>query len=153
MFWVSDSREVRKQKIEQLLENEPALALLLAVFDVEWCIRRAIIALGKTPNRELREHGLKNCHGLAAYKELWRCEVAIPRNIVGLSATMPDWNKLKAAFLLRHKLVHGVEGTTGGRYAFERTCWALESSEEIRDFCLAHGVDLHRRLPVRKTFR
>jgi hypothetical protein len=55
---VSDTQENRHAQIRRLLVDQKAvIAVLLAAADVEWTIRRAIIALGTSPTAYLRAGG------------------------------------------------------------------------------------------------
>jgi hypothetical protein len=74
MFLVSDSSSSREERIKQILVEDPALAALLSVIHFEWTVRRAIIALGISPNVEIRER-MKSDHGCDKYKQVWKDEV------------------------------------------------------------------------------
>jgi hypothetical protein len=147
MFLVQDSSAAREARIQQLSVEDPTLSALLAVIHVEWTVRRAIIALGTSPNVDIRDQ-LKNCHGLEKYKKLWRNEV-FPKTQQGLPDVVRDWESLDRSFRLRHRLVHGVSGCSH-EYAQVRTSWALAAAANVREFCSVHDVDLDSRLPVRR---
>jgi hypothetical protein len=147
MFLVRDSNATREIRIKQFLSEDASLSVLLAVINFEWTVRRAIIALGTSPNVTVRAR-LKQAHGLGKYKDAWKVEV-YPRFNVRLPDIVQNWNDLNSSFNLRHKLVHGVT-SCGEDYATERALWALTSTNYIRDFCLSNGIDLDKRLPVRK---
>ena len=86
MFLVQDSSVSREERIKQFLDEDPSLSALLSVIHFEWTVRRAIIALGKSPNVVIRVK-LRGCQGLDGYKDLWRDEVFLndQRNITRLS--------------------------------------------------------------------
>jgi hypothetical protein len=148
MFLVKDSSELREERIKQLLNEDPALASLLAVIHFEWTVRRAIVALGKSSNVEVREK-LNRCHGCDRYKDLWKEEVFPKINRRLPEDVVQDWNGVVRAFRLRHRLVHGVS-SCGADYAKERVYWALNGATNIRNECANHSIDLDSRLPVRK---
>lgn len=160
MFLVKDSSLSREERIKRLLAEDPTLAALLAVVHLEWTIRRAIIALGKSPNVEVREK-LKHCHGCARYKDVWREEVASNKNLrlpegrlpeiknLYLPKVVKDWNGAVRAFRLRHRLVHGVT-SCGVDYAKERVYWAINAAVDIRNLCATFSIDLDSRLPIRR---
>ena len=112
-FLVGDSQADRHSKIRGFLsEGEPVIAVLLAAADFEWTVRRAILALGTSPNVEIRSGVLAKCTGLDKYTEAWRFEVK-GRTNCGLPEVFTNWGLFREAFELRHRLVHGVVGITG----------------------------------------
>jgi hypothetical protein len=147
VFLVKDSSESREERIKQFLSEDPALAALLSVIHFEWTVRRAIIALGDSPNIIVRQK-LDGCHGHKAYKELWKQEVA-PRREKTLPVFVAHWDGLLKAFKLRHILVHGVQ-SCGSEYATERAEWAIEAAKNVREFCSHNNVAIDARLPVRR---
>lgn len=147
MFLVDDSSQAREDKIKRFLADEPSLSVLLSVIHFEWTIRRAVVALGTSPNVIVRKK-LRDCHGLQKYKDVWKDEV-LPNVQRRLPEVVSDWDGLNRAFRLRHKLVHGTT-TCGREYACERVYWAIEAANDVRAVCLANGINLDKRLPVRR---
>lgn len=150
MFLVSDTSQARELRIRTLLQDDASLGALLAVVNLEWTIRRAIIALGSSPNLDLRE-SLRKCHGHQAFKDLWKLEVT-PRTNRRLPEVVSNWENVQRAFKVRNTLVHAIR-VVSADYATERAEWALTASHEIRAFAQSHGVDLDQRLPVRRRPR
>ena len=148
MFLVSDASESREIRIQNLLVEEPALAALLAVIHFEWTIRRSIIALGTSPNVDIRKE-LEKCHGDRKYKDLWKREV-FPRVDKRLPKIIKNWDGLQKSFKLRHKIVHGVRFYGKSEYTQERVQWALNAAIDVRNFCITHNVNLDSRLPIRR---
>ncbi len=104
---------------------------------------------------KIRDVVLARCHGLDRYKDAWRSEVGrrFPES-GSLPRLISNWQFLKEqAFPLRHRLVHGIEGSVGAGYARERTLALLEASKALCAFAMAHDVDLYARLPVRRKPR
>ena len=147
MFLVKDTSAAREVRIQAFIVDDPSLAALLAIVHVEWTLRRAIIALGQSPNTEIRRK-LERCHGHDKYRDLWKEEVT-PRTGARLPIVVRNWDGLVRAFRLRHVLVHGVRTVTHD-YAADRAQWALGAAADVRVFCGAYGVDIDRRLPVRR---
>lgn len=148
MFLVQDSSESREARIKSFLAEDPPLSALLAVIHFEWTVRRAIIALGTLPNVVVRAK-LKNCHGLDRYKDVWKDEVSLGDVQKSLPEVVKNWEGLRRAFRLRHRLVHGAT-SCGTEYASERVNWAIEATNNIRGVCIARAIDLDSRLPVRR---
>jgi hypothetical protein len=147
MFLVSDSSMSREERIKQILVEDPPLAALLSVIHFEWTVRRAIIALGISPNVEIRER-MKLDHGCDKYKQVWNDEVS-PNINQRLPEIVGNWDGLRRASRLRHRLVHGIT-SCGHEYAEERVYWAVSAATNVRAVCIVHGVNLDNRLPVRK---
>lgn len=147
MFLVSDSSSSREDRIKHLLVEDPPLAALLSVIHFEWTIRRAIIAMGTSPNVEIRER-MKLDHGCDRYKQVWKDEV-FPNINQRLPQIIDNWDGLLQSFKLRHRLVHGIT-SCGREYAKERVYWAIAAATNIREVCVAHGINLDARLPIRK---
>ncbi len=149
MFLVSDTSISRQSGILALMTEDPALSVLLAVIHFEWTIRRAIIALGSSPNVVVRKKLKEKGNGDENYKKLWKEEV-FPRVNKRLPEIVKNWAGLKKSFKLRHKLVHGVGSCGKSDYACERVKWAIEAATDVREYCKLNNVDLDSRLPVRR---
>lgn len=147
MFLVKDASELREQRIRQFLNEDPSLAALLSVIHVEWTVRRAVIALGKSPNVIVRKQ-LEGCHGHKAYKNLWNLEV-VSNGHAPLTDIVRNWEGLTKAFKLRHVLVHGASSCSPD-YATERMDWAIAAAKDIREYCLQYKINLDTRLPIRR---
>jgi hypothetical protein len=154
MFLVADTQEVRHQKIRSFLPKEPAIAILLAAVDFEWTVRRAILALGTSPNSVIRKETFKHCHGEGAYKDAWKQEVQ-SRLGKGLPQVVPNWDFIRdKAFPLRHKVVHGLRGMPNPETTKDRVEAFLVASKAIADYAQVNGTSLFgKRLPVRQKPR
>lgn len=150
MFLVGDTLESRQKRIRALLTKDTAtIGVLASAADFEWTVRRAVLALGRGRSVDIRAR-LARCHGLDAYKDAWADEVGwrgrrLPE-VVG-----PDWRFFRGqAFELRNKLVHGVQGTSGLRFASKRVESILSASRAVVHFAASHDADLFTRLPIRR---
>jgi hypothetical protein len=142
MFLVSDTMRERHGKILSFLDTEPTIAVLLAAADFEWTVRRAILTCGSSPMKELRE-ALRRCSGLTKYATCWKKQVT-PRFRKELSSIIPDWEFFsKDAFQLRNNLIHGVQGTTGPKYARKRVEFVIAASEAITKFAAENGGQIY----------
>lgn len=64
MFFVNDTQEHRHKFIRSFLKKDTApIAVLLAAIDFEWTVKRAILAFGTSPTKDLRAC-FKNVYGL-----------------------------------------------------------------------------------------
>jgi hypothetical protein len=151
MFLVGDDSPAREARIRAFLSTEPAIAVILSAVHFEWTVRRAVLALGRSPNVAIRAQMLR-CHGLDQYKDLWRAEVVAGRRAPGLAQVVRRWPELRRAFALRHRLVHGALSCTTD-HAAPRVEIMLAAAANVRSFCAGQGVNLHERLPVRRKPR
>ncbi len=163
MFLVTDKLETRRAKILGFLDRgEPAIAVLLAAADCERTVRRAILALGVTPTREL-QHRLgrprpkdwiapipkppKYASSIRGYHKAWSVELCrLKRDLLDDVAGPAE--TLHAAFQLRHDLIHGDKGTTGTDFARARVERLLNATAAVSGFAREHGADLEK--PMRK---
>lgn len=146
MFLVADSLDERQRSIRSFLTTEPVIAVLLAAADFEWTTRRAILALGKSPTKVINDRFRKEKRGgLKALQEYWKDEVK-PRLGSELATIVPDWEFFATkAYDLRHKLVHGAQGTTGKEYAGRAVEAMLEASKAVADYAAKHGEPVYGR--------
>lgn len=156
MFLVSDTQTERHKKIKGFVSsNETTIAVFLAAADLEWTLRRAILAMGCSPNKFIRECVLDQCTGLNKYKDAWRKEV-LPRfgksliDLVGNDNWCELSNPKHGAFALRHRLIHGIAGTSGLDYLAQRVEVILAASIAVAKFSEGKGFNLFgKRLSVR----
>jgi len=150
MFFVNDTQARRHDKVRAFLQTESVIAVLLGAADFEWTVRRAIIALGESPNVELREQTLDRCHGLDSYKKAWKKEVQ-PMHETPLAEVIPNWQFFtEKAFPLRHRIIHGAIGSVSSEYAGKRVEAMLDASRAIVEFATIRGFELYQRLKVRR---
>lgn len=150
-FKVADRFEHREKTILAMLDSGlPGVAVISAASDLEWTLRRAIVALGVSPNRDI--HGkLEKVSGLRRYAKRWTEEV-VPRYGKPLETLFKDWDHfVDVTYRLRHKLVHGAVSTTNRDYAKPRVVEILEATKSVIDFSASCGVDLYKRLPIRRN--
>lgn len=142
MFLVSDTLSGRQKKIRGY---EPFVGVVLAAADFEWTVRRGILALGVSPTKEIREGVLHRCSGPGKYKAAWKEEAKLFTG-KSLPDVIPDWRYFKEkAFPLRHRLVHGVDGSVTNDYASERIESILAASKAIVDLAVAHDEPIYGR--------
>lgn len=154
MFLVNDIPQRRHTKIRSYLPGEPVVAILLAAVEFEWTVRRAIIALGTSPNKKIRECVLRSCHGPEQYKDAWKAEVKL-RFGKRLPDIVTNWQDLRStAFKLRARVVHGISGMPSSKKTSEAVEILLKASHDINQFAAAHHIPLFgKRLPVRRMPR
>lgn len=149
MFFVADTRENKKKQIRMHLLREPMLAVLMAAANFEWTVGRCILFFGFEPNVNLREK-LSRCHGLEAYKQLWKKELTRKNpTIPPLTKIVENWNEFTDAFNLRHILIHG-RGTCSKNMAKEPVEEMLLATDALYNFARSRGKNLNDRLPVRR---
>ncbi len=150
-FNIEDRFEVREKKILEMLDGSiPGVAVVIAASNLEWTLRRAIVALGISPNTAIRQK-LDKTSGLRRYAAQWMKEVT-PRHGRTLESVVDDWdNFVDSTYQLRHKLVHGAVSATTRDYATPRVAAILLATKRVTEFALSCGVDLHGRMPIRRN--
>jgi len=162
MFLVKDSLNERQIKIRSFLETDPAIAVLLAAADFEWCVNRFIVALGNAPNTHIRDEVLSQKNnrghrsyvsGLSKYKDAWnkvRNEMDPLDEIIGPT----QWDQLKLAFNKRHALIHGRQGTTGRKFSDSIVANILACSEKLNEVATDRQAPLYgKRIVVKRKSR
>jgi len=151
VFLIKDTLEQRQDKILSFLPGEPVIAILLAAADFEWTVRRAIRRFAhKTGN----DPGPKfdKVSGLEVYGEWWAA-AATPR-FARLDMVVQDWKSLQEYFKLRHKLIHGEQGTTGASFAKVHVDAILAASAAVVKYAQDQGESIYgKKLPPRKKPR
>jgi len=150
-FNLTDSYEQRQKVILEMLDTGlPGVAVISAASDLEWTLRRAIVALGMSPNRDIHKK-IEKTSGLRIYAKHWNAEVGARFN-QSLELLIADWdNFVDKTYKLRHKLVHGAISKTTTEYATPRVEEILRATKAIIDFAKQNGIDLYSRLPVRRN--
>lgn len=155
MFLVNDTREKRTEKIRKFMDLDISIAVIIAAADFEWTCRRCILALGKSPTKQMKETGgvLFRCNGLDKYKNAWKQEVQ-PIHGKSLPQVIHEWEFFKTSgFPLRHKLVHGISGTTGREYGMKAVESILSASIDLTNFAESHEEPIYGRKIVRRIAR
>jgi hypothetical protein len=167
MFRVNDPVSKRQAKILGYLEGDDQfIAVLLAAADFERTIRRAIIALGKTPTAVLAQQlGRRGSSkpgaqvvrrlyrsSLDEYGRAWNNEVlkSIGDKASLFGGIIKAKQSLEAAYNLRHELIHGDRGVVSRDYAAKQVQVFLEATAAIDAFAKQNGADLTKRLKVRR---
>jgi hypothetical protein len=148
MFLVSHSLEVRAREIRGWLRQNASVALVVSATYFEWSVCRAIIGLSARPNAEVRA-ALANTYGLDRYKEVWWHETQHLPNALRLPQLVADWQATKEAFNVRGALVHGRDRYTPNM-ASPHVEALLNSVADVNRYALEHGVDIGKRLPMRR---
>ena len=168
MFLISDSLATRQAKINRFLDGgEPAIGLLLAAVDFERTVRRAILALGVTPTRELafqlgrpRPANWEVPHpkpprypsSLNGYAKAWDKDLHWLKKD-RLLEILGEGVELRNAIQLRHDLVHGDRGTTGANYARSQSECLMRATSRVSAFARANAADLEKPIPRRLKHR
>ena len=155
MFFISDSQASRHDHIRSFLNDESAtIAVILAAIDFEWSIRRAILALGTSATKQIREVVFADLHGgYKDYADVWKREVA---NWLGqsLSAVIPHWSRLASkkdgAVRLRGQIVHGAQVAVWANVARPHVDDWLSASVLLEGLAQKNQTSLYKRIVRRK---
>lgn len=168
MFLVNETWEERKKKILSFAEQDDCVGVILATINVEWCLRRCILAMGSTSVSKLNK---LNLSGLDKYRKCWKEEVQPNVNIslavlmdshlTSVKAWMPTktlktcngWSVLNYAFQLRHVLVHGAKGSASPEFAQQTIDLLIEAADVLVRFAESQGTSIFgKRICRRKCF-
>ena len=149
MFLVADSLEQRARVIREFLRKYPSISVVVAATYFEWTVSRALIALSRRPNKEVRE-ALGRVRGLPAYSRLWWDQLQDVPAARRLTEVVSNWAAVNNAFKERNALVHGHNRHTRNM-ATPHGEALLKAVEEVYKYGQIQGLDLGRRLPVRKN--
>lgn len=162
MFYVTDTLESRHRMIRSFYKKDSiCIAALLAAADFEWTLRRSIIALGTEPTADIRIR-IERYHKLKQYIDVWDMQIAKnpiirkkkPWASFRLKTIIHDWDFLTTkAMKLRNQIIHGYNTTSGLDYTKDRCESLLKASEVLVAFARSHGVDIYKRLPVRRRLK
>lgn len=143
-----DSRQMRRDRIEEIAKLEPSVGFLAAVFDFEWMARRAILALSACPTPVIRKY-FEKTHGLNAYKDAW--DLFVSRQCVFIKESLVDvvnrnnargnelWAAISDAFGMRHPIVHGANGFIKDEHSDFNRLALLDASDALEAFLVKHG--------------
>jgi hypothetical protein len=151
MFFVSDSQIQRHDRIRAFLTDESAtIAVILAAIDFEWSVRRAILALGSSPTKHIREVTFAGFHGgYANYADAWKQEVTVWLK-QSLAQAIPHWsrliNKKDGAVRLRGQIVHGAQVSVSADFARPRVDDWLAASTTLEALANQHNTSLYKRI-------
>jgi hypothetical protein len=151
MFLVSDSLSRRAEVIRNFLRKYPSISVVIAATYFEWTVSRALVALSRQPNTEVRE-ALVPVHAPKAYSRLWWDQLQDLPSAQRLTEVISNWQSVIAAFNERNRLVHGRDRHTRNM-ATPHVESLLNAVAEIHEYCQSHGVNLGYRLPVRRKFK
>ena len=150
MFFVNDTQENRHKFIRSFLKEPTApISVLLAAIDFEWTLKRAILAFGTSPTKELRK-AFKTVYGLPRSKDKWKEEVQ-PRLGCSIDKAVPQWSQVHDAFEVRDKIVHGASVPVTPEHASPHVNLILRASESLEK--LAKEKDNKRSLYNRRIRR
>lgn len=148
-----EDRTKRSARIREFFKVQPALAYLMAAFDFEWTVRRAILLLGKCPIPVIKARfDNKRYAGWSDYQGAWTCCVQKTRNdgtptlgrvIFGgpsdCDISKEERASVQKAMEFRNRLVHGLSGSIPADEAKEKFKLLLTASERITNYVDDHS--------------
>lgn len=154
MFHVGFGSAQREAEIRKIATSDRTTALILAAVHFEWMLKRAILKLGESPTKDLRQQledvfRMQSKNGKDGYKEVWEREVGRRFKNAALGTVLGKLSRIQIHALdVRGKVIHG-NGTVKKPDADEAIELFLEAGERLRDFASKHRVDLDARLKAR----
>ncbi|PZO52913.1 MAG: hypothetical protein DCF16_08190 [Alphaproteobacteria bacterium] len=152
MFLVSDSIRERHKVIEKYLDtDEASIAILLAAADFERSVKRAILALGQSPTKDIKEKLIgRRFHGPEAFKSAWRAEVQRRHDVDLANGVVRNWSEFVQAYECRNRLIHGTTNRMTTAYASRAARKILAASSAVHKFAADRAHDLDKRI-VRRS--
>ena len=144
-----DTSEARRKKVDAVFAVSPMAGFLLASVNLEWTLRRAILALGMDPTKQIRA-AFKKAHGIKKYKEVWKKQVSRPFGRPGLyelvekksRARKFSWQDVLDGFEQRNVIVHGCSCTQGEERLRRFTDVFVDMAEILVEFVAANGKNV-----------
>jgi hypothetical protein len=159
MFAVGFGSQKREDEIRRILKDQdPTTAVILAAVHFEWMLKRAILKMGSSPTKVLRErlediYRIEDKNGQQGYKTVWRREIEPRFKNAALGTVLGRLTAIQnVAMDLRGRIVHG-NGTASRRKAQEAVELFLGAGEKLRAFTMKHRVNLDSRLKPRLQTR
>ena len=148
-FLNRDSRAARTRQIRRFLRvgSSPGIAVLLAAADLEWTLLRVISGVGRVTIKSLDQ---KRITSLDGYEVQWGRLMKHTKSYEPLRKVVADWAVLQDHFKLRNKLIHGVQGSAGVKYAAPCVGTMLDASEKLYKYGTNRGIDIFERHRKRK---
>lgn len=144
MVFVNDTQEQRHKFIRSFLNRDTApIAILLAAIDFEWTVKRAILAFGTSPTKNLRTC-FRNVYGLRRSKEKWKEEVQ-PRLGCSIDSAIRQWSQVHDAFEIRDKIIHGASVPVTLEHATPHVNSILGASESLEKLAKEKDRSLYQR--------
>jgi len=151
MFLVNDSHARRADQVRSWLARFPSVAVIVSAVYFEWTVSRALLALSRRPNRDVRK-SLESVYGSKRCQQFWNRELGHLPSALPLERVVQNWDAVEQAFKSRNALVHGKERYTRNM-ARPVVDTLLGATTDVFRYAKKHGVDLNERLPIRKPSR
>ena len=114
-------RQYHIDLIRKVAAYDLGAAIILGAIYFEWCVRRSIVALGKSSVTDLRKKMKDRGMGFEGLRKLWREEVCKRYSDVPILSRvfdslkkkprfgklLLDWHGIDSAHKMRNRLVHG----------------------------------------------
>ena len=156
MFHVGFGSANREAEIRKIAIADRTTAVILAAVHFEWMLKRAILKMGISPTKHLREqlehvYRMEKKNNKDGYKEVWHREVGSRVKDASLRRVIGNLSRVQSHALdVRGKLIHG-NGTVKHEDAEEAIELFLRVGENLREFASKHGVDIDARLKTRPS--
>lgn len=145
-----ETSNARRQKVKDVFDVSPMAGFLLASVNLEWTLRRSILALGKDPTKQIR-YAFRKKHGIDGYKQVWKNQISRPFGLPGLYELVEKesrsrkffWTDVRQGFEVRNVLVHGRSCTQGEQYLRRYANIFIDVAEILVSFVAANGKSIY----------
>ncbi len=143
-----------KDIVLQVASSNLELGFLLAVFELEWILRRLILSKSKCPTLVVRTYMEECCSSLKHYGKAWN-KFAMDKDGMSLREVLglpQKWGEsdLENFFRNRHVLVHGSKGGIGAHTALLGVDCLFKVLDKIEKYAKDRNLDLFAKLNPRQ---
>lgn len=170
---IGETRERQNAIIAKVSKVDVMAGFLLAVVRFEWTFRRAVIALGAKPVKEIKDDFRSNGHGKDNFKMLWRKHVVngACEGAPALACVLNEWamsnldverviwgRDFTKAMNIRHLVVHGANCSSSDDFLKTHTATFLRAADILCLFAERYGKSVfsvlrRRREATRNSLR
>ena len=149
---LKESREYHEKLIADVAKSDVGAGIILAAVYFEWCVRRSIVALGKSPIGDLNEKLHTENLNFEKLKSLWKQEVTVVRDgkvvsslsdVFDLAKNKPAfgslkliWSDIDKARKRRNELVHGSSCAPLEKNGMKYVALLLEAAKKLDELCI-----------------
>lgn len=163
---LAESRQNHENLINHVTSKDPGAGIILAAVYFEWCVRRSIVALGKSSVAELNAKIKAERLNLEDLKSLWQKEVCVfvdghkvsgLPDVFDMQRIKPVFGTLKLSWVdidrarkRRNELVHGVRCAPLERTGAKYVALLLAASKVLSDICVSQNCDIFHVIPTNR---
>lgn len=163
---LKESREYHEKLIGEVASRDIGAGIVLAAVYFEWCVRRSIVALGKSPVATLNAKLNSEILSFDKLLGLWKSEVSVEyagRKI----ANLPDvfdlrknkpvygtlklmWKDIDKARRKRNELVHGGHCAPLEKHGMKYVALLIDAAHVLSELCENYNCPIFEVIPANR---